>query len=61
MVWYSGAAAVFLYSAIVVFYLLRRRRRCYDIDEGTNRTSVENLTNGYLFFSQCILLISYIF
>ncbi|XP_065203314.1 protein O-mannosyltransferase 1 [Planococcus citri] len=35
LVWYSGAVAVFLYSAIVVFYLLRRRRKCYDIDEET--------------------------
>lgn len=33
VVWYSGAFAVLVYMAFAIFYLLRRRRLCYDIDE----------------------------
>ena len=33
-VWYTCSWAVLAYLAIFVFYLLRRRRQCYDISEG---------------------------
>ena len=33
-VWYTGTLCVILYCTLLVFYLLRRRRLCYDIPEG---------------------------
>lgn len=32
-VWYSGTIGLLIYLALLVFYLLRRRRECYDIPE----------------------------
>ncbi|BES92858.1 dolichyl-phosphate-mannose-protein mannosyltransferase activity [Nesidiocoris tenuis] len=34
-VWYAGTLCLAIYACLFIFYLLRRRRRCYDIDEGT--------------------------
>lgn len=34
-IWYSGTAALIEYVALIVLYLLRRRRQCYDIDDAT--------------------------
>merc|ERR1712073_250367 len=33
IVWYTASTCLLLYSALLVFYLLRRRRLCFDIDE----------------------------
>lgn len=33
-VWYAGTLCLAIYACLFIFYLLRRRRRCYDIDEG---------------------------
>ncbi|GIX90655.1 protein O-mannosyltransferase 1 [Caerostris darwini] len=32
-IWYSATFALVLYLSVFVFYLLRRRRQCYDIPE----------------------------
>lgn len=32
-IWYSGTAALMQYLVLLVVYLLRRRRQCYDIDD----------------------------
>lgn len=31
MIWYSGTISVIVYSSLLVFYLIRRKRKCYDI------------------------------
>jgi len=33
VIWYTGTACLIIYSALLVFYLLRRRRLCFDIPE----------------------------
>merc|ERR1712024_434837 len=33
LIWYTASLCLALYSALLVFYLLRRRRLCFDIDE----------------------------
>lgn len=33
IIWYSGTISLVLYSVILVFYLLRRRRQCFDLNE----------------------------
>ncbi|KAJ8982025.1 hypothetical protein NQ317_007735 [Molorchus minor] len=33
VIWYSATFGLLLYSVLLVFYLLRRRRLCYDLDE----------------------------
>lgn len=35
VIWYSGSLALVIYFALLVIYLLRRRRLCFDIDEST--------------------------
>lgn len=35
VIWYTCSSGVLVYTALLVFYLLRRRRLCYDISEGT--------------------------
>lgn len=35
VIWYSGSMAVLIYVSLLFYYLLRRRRQCYDIDEQT--------------------------
>lgn len=30
-IWYSGTACVVIYSSLLIFYILRRRRMCFDI------------------------------
>ncbi|XP_034951544.1 protein O-mannosyltransferase 1 [Chelonus insularis] len=50
VVWYSGTMSVFIYSMLLVIYLMRRRRRCFDIPETEwNRFTVvgEVLLAGY--------------
>ena len=32
-IWYSGTLAVIVYLGLFTFYLMRRRRLCYDISE----------------------------
>ena len=34
-IWYAGTFSVACYISLLVFYLLRRRRQCYDISEGS--------------------------
>ena len=34
VLWGTGTAAVIMYGALLVFYLLRRKRQCYDIKQG---------------------------
>lgn len=33
LIWYSATLALAAYSALLVLYLLRRRRQCFDIDD----------------------------
>lgn len=33
MIWYSGTISVIVYSGLLIFYLMRRRRKCFDIAE----------------------------
>ncbi|XP_013793858.1 protein O-mannosyl-transferase 1-like [Limulus polyphemus] len=35
VIWYSATVGMFVYLAIFLFYILRRRRACYDIPEDT--------------------------
>ncbi|XP_018574130.1 protein O-mannosyltransferase 1 isoform X2 [Anoplophora glabripennis] len=35
IIWYSATICLFVYSCLLIFYLLRRRRLCYDLDEKT--------------------------
>ncbi|XP_075212728.1 protein O-mannosyltransferase rt isoform X2 [Lycorma delicatula] len=52
IIWYSGATTLALYCTVFVFYLLRRRRNCYDLHlESWNRFVKvgEVLFLGYLF------------
>lgn len=35
MTWYSATCGVFIYGALLIFYLLRRRRLIFDLDEHT--------------------------
>ena len=35
VIWYSGSIAVAVFAAVLLFHLLRRRRACYDISQGT--------------------------
>lgn len=51
VIWYTASACVVLYSALLVFYLLRRRRLCYDIAEAEFQSycrAGEVLLTGYL-------------
>lgn len=34
VVWLSGSVSLILYSILLTFYLIRRRRRCYDLTPG---------------------------
>jgi len=33
VIWYTASSCLLIYSALLVFYLLRRRRLCFDIEE----------------------------
>lgn len=49
-IWYSGTISIIVYSALLVFYLMRRRRKCYDITEEEWEKFVNNayvLLAGY--------------
>lgn len=47
VIWYSGSAALLVYVGLLVFYLLRRRRLCFDLSPGDWTTFQEA---GQLFF-----------
>nr|CAG4638251.1 EOG090X015P [Cyclestheria hislopi] len=52
LIWYSATVALGIYSALLVFYLLRRRRMCFDIDQEAweqFQTTGEVLLLGYAF------------
>lgn len=52
LIWYSATIALGVYCALLVFYLLRQRRQCFDIhSEAWNqfRTTGEVLLLGYVF------------
>jgi len=52
VIWYTCSSGVLVYTALLVFYLLRRRRLCYDISEASwDRFVVAGqvLLGGYLF------------
>ncbi len=34
LIWLSASLGLVLHGAVLVFYLMRRRRLCFDIDEG---------------------------
>lgn len=34
VVWWSGSFGIFLYSALLLWYVLRRRRACFDLPDG---------------------------
>lgn len=41
VLWYSGSLSIFVYSALLIFYLLRRRRHVFDLNqEQWNRFTV---------------------
>lgn len=49
-IWFSGTTSVIVYSVLLVFYLLRRRRKCFDISEEEWEKFVNNayvLLAGY--------------
>ncbi|XP_032664728.1 protein O-mannosyltransferase 1 [Odontomachus brunneus] len=49
-IWYSGTTSVIVYSALLIFYLMRRRRKCFDIAEEEWEKFVNNayvLLAGY--------------
>ena len=51
LIWYTASLCLALYSALLVFYLLRRRRLCFDIDEAEFQrycAAGEVLLAGYL-------------
>lgn len=51
VVWYSGTVSILIYSCLLVFYLMRRRRLCFDVsDEEWKRFVIfgEVLLVGYL-------------
>ncbi|XP_070164054.1 protein O-mannosyltransferase rt isoform X1 [Polyergus mexicanus] len=50
-IWYSGTISVIVYSGLLIFYLMRRRRKCFDIAEEEWEKFVNNayvLLTGYL-------------
>ena len=50
VVWYTASSCLVLYMALLVFYLLRRQRLCFDIDEAEFEKYVqagEVLLTGY--------------
>ncbi|KRT84609.1 hypothetical protein AMK59_2027 [Oryctes borbonicus] len=52
VIWYSATYSLFMYSILLVFYLLRRRRLCFDIEEET--------WNRYLLTGK-VFLVGYLF
>lgn len=52
VIWYTGTLSLAVYAALQVFYLLRRRRQCFDVPEETYDQFVDAgfvLVGGYLF------------
>lgn len=52
MIWYSATLSLIIYSGLLVFYLLRRRRMCYDLDQVSwNKFQLigEVFLTGYVF------------
>ncbi|EZA57599.1 hypothetical protein DMN91_002403 [Ooceraea biroi] len=50
VIWYSGTVSVMAYSALLLFYLMRRRRNCFDITEPEWQKFINNayvLLAGY--------------
>ncbi|XP_020282820.1 protein O-mannosyltransferase 1 [Pseudomyrmex gracilis] len=50
VIWYSGTVSIIVYSALLIFYLMRRRRKCIDITEEEWQKFVNNayvLLAGY--------------
>lgn len=33
IIWYSGTIGIFIYCILLIIYLIRRRRQCYDLNE----------------------------
>ncbi|XP_039310165.1 protein O-mannosyltransferase 1 isoform X2 [Solenopsis invicta] len=51
VVWYSGTISMIIYVTLLIFYLMRRRRQCFDIPEKEWKKFVDNayvLLAGYL-------------
>jgi dolichyl-phosphate-mannose-protein mannosyltransferase len=40
-IWYAGSLSIVIYFTLLTFYLLRRRRQCYDIPEGEYRVFIK--------------------
>ncbi|KAJ8934652.1 hypothetical protein NQ314_013251 [Rhamnusium bicolor] len=52
IIWYSATLSLVLYCVLLIFYLIRRRRLCYDIDEknwAQFKVIGEVFLTGYLF------------
>lgn len=52
VLWYSGTISLVLYLILLTFYLIRRRRHCYDLDERSwqqFRFAGEVFLSGYCF------------
>ena len=51
VIWYSGTISVIVYVILLTFYLMRRKRQCFDISEEEWEKFVNNayvLLAGYL-------------
>merc|ERR1719173_268739 len=70
VIWYTGSVCAVLYTALLLIYLLRRRRQCYDISEEDFKEYCnvgEVLLTGYLlhyvpyfFFDRTLFLHHYL-
>lgn len=50
VIWYSGTISVIVYVTLLIFYLMRRKRQCFDIPEEEWEKFVNNtyvLLTGY--------------
>ncbi|CAH1391620.1 unnamed protein product [Nezara viridula] len=52
VIWYSGTLSLLIYSSLLIFYLLRRTRLCFDITEAQ---WIHFLRVGHLLFSGYLL------
>jgi dolichyl-phosphate-mannose-protein mannosyltransferase len=52
-VWLTGTACMVLYSGLLVLYLMRRRRLCYDVPEGKVLVWT---TNAWVHFCKSLFL-----
>lgn len=59
MIWYSGSLALVSYIGLLVVYLLRRRRNCYDLDN--QKWESFQLAGEIFFIGYCLHFLPYFF